>query len=164
MKSAPLWRDGGVMRAPAAMLCLLLIAGGGTSRAQPYTGPDGFAICPYAKGIIGTCAPLTDAAIRGYRLDTAQAGNVATLRRIAAKPAPELVNAIVDSKLFAAPRQFSSAGDYADYWFPDSANPGRIECGIHLRYTKDDLQQMTYAVDGRFIVLWTRTAAAKPLR
>jgi hypothetical protein len=151
------------MRAVAAALCLALVIGGSASRAQPYTGPDGFAICPYAKGVIGKCAPLTDPAMRDYGLTAAQAGLVAMWRTIVMKPAPAPADTIVNSKPFAAPWLFSHLDEYSDYWFPDPSSVS-IECGIHFRYAKEDLMQMNYAVDGRFIVLWTRNAVVPPSR
>jgi hypothetical protein len=51
------------MRLVAAVCVCLVI-----SRAQPYTGPDGFGIWPYVNSNIGKCRPLTDQSKQSFGL------------------------------------------------------------------------------------------------
>lgn len=153
-----------------------VIAAALPARAQPYTGPDGFGICPFANSAlgvthstIGPCRPLTDQAMQSFGLAANQTGVVAILRSYAAKPAADLLQQLENTMSLAAPKQFAAAGRFSDYWFPDAADPSNVALGVHFRYvdeaSKQQLFQMTYAVDGidgHFTVIWNRVAAATP--
>jgi len=148
------------------------------SGSSPHVGPDGFSICPFAsspRGVlqstIGPCQPLTDQTMQSLGLSSSQTAIVATLQSFAVKPSLDLLQQMAKAKSLAEPKQFAAAGDYSDYWFPDAANPGNVELGIHLRYIKkngsEQLYQMTYTVDGsdgHFTVLWNRAALTTPQR
>src|SRR5262249_45093394 len=109
---------GSSMRSAAA-LCFSLLAVTLPSRAQPYVGPDGFSICPFAnsdlgalRSTIGPCQPLTERAILDFDLSASQKAIVTVMQSFAAKPDPEFLQQMANAKSLAAPKQFAAAGKY----------------------------------------------------
>jgi hypothetical protein len=106
-----------------------------------------------------------------FGLSPSQTAIIATLQSFAVKPGFNPLQPMANAKSLAAPKKFVAAGDYSDYWFPDTAHPSNVELGVHLRYMKEnakpELYQMTYTVDGsegHFTVLWNRVLRTPPPR
>jgi hypothetical protein len=133
-------------------------------RAQSHASPDGFSICPFVNADSGSCAPLTDQAPQSYGLSESQAAVVAMLKQFAVKPDAAILEQL--TKTFAQPQSAASAGAYSDIWLAerraDNSPSDCFVCGIHLRYRNRDLYQMTYAVEGKFTVLWNKPQASPP--
>ncbi len=60
-----------------AAVCVRLVIAAVPSRAQPYTGPDGFGIWPYVNSNIGKCRPLTDQSKQSFGLSAEETAIVA---------------------------------------------------------------------------------------
>jgi hypothetical protein len=144
----------------------VLLAAATPSRAQEFSGPDGFAICPFTATQFGPCEPLTVSAQQSYRLSAEEVRIVDILKRYAATSDHSLVKEL--AKSFAAPQLPLATAKIADFWLPDrqhDKSPSNcFACGIHLRYTNDDLMQMTYTVASRFSVIWNRVMVSAPLK
>jgi hypothetical protein len=156
---------------PAKALCLCLfalvvvLAAAAPSAAQQHAGPDGFAICPFIDSGTGSCEPLTDQAEQRFGLSNEQTAIVAQLKIFVAKPDETLLEQI--GKSFAPSQRPAAAGDYSDIWLadrpgPDNAPSACFVCGVHLRYLKYDLYQLTYTVESKFTVIWNRAMVARP--
>jgi len=135
------------------------------SGAQQHAGPDGFAICPFIDAGTNACEPLTDQAEQRFGLTSEQAAIVALLKRFVAKPDESLLEQL--GKSFAPLQRPAAAGDYSDIWLADrqsgdNAPSACFICGVHLRYLKYDLYQLTYTVEGKFTVIWNRAMVARP--
>jgi hypothetical protein len=173
--------------ASATVAALIFVNGGvqaeetaapSSQTESAHAGPDGFSICPFASSApgsldstIGPCRPLTGRAMQSFGLSPSQTAIIATLQSFAVKPGFNPLQPMANAKSLAAPKKFVAAGDYSDYWFPDTAQPSNVELGVHLRYMKEnakpELYQMTYTVDGsegHFTVLWNRVLRTPPPR
>lgn len=150
-----------------ATLGVLLLATMTAGLAQPGAGPDGFAICPFKDMEIDNCEPLTEATAQRYRLTPAETGIVALLRRYTATLNDALIDEI--EKSFAPQRPVAAPGQYADFWLPERSASGEPDhdcliCGLHLRSSESVLRQISYAVKGRFAIIWSRAATSDPPR
>src|SRR5262249_8844539 len=129
-------------------LCLLGIS------AQSAQAFEKYLLCPFLD--FTTCTPLTDAAVEKYGLSAEEKDLLAKLRRITEAPDQALLDEITAS--FAPPRTMFASGEMLKLWFPDqrddSTAPKCIACGLNLLLLNDDLIQLTWGMQGRFMLVF----------
>jgi hypothetical protein len=140
---------------------------GTAALAQESVGPDGFSICPIVNADIGKCEALSDAALQGYGLTSDEQSIVGKLRRLAGAPDQAAIDDL--AKSFAPVETPVDTPNYRDVWFPDRDAAGNaltscFACGLHLRFAKDDLMQINYLPEAKFIVIWNRVLMTTPAK
>ena len=153
----PRTASGGLVTA----LCLgVSFAAALPGRTAERYGADGFSICALtADNPLGDCEPLSDQAMQRFGLSAEEMSVVARLRRFAVKPESDLLREL--AKSFAPPQPLDTP-NFSDHWLPerpdqDGSLSDCFVCGVHFRYLKSELYQMSYAVrGGGFIVTWNR--------
>jgi len=137
-------------------LCLLGFSAGSAQAFEKYL------LCPFLD--FTTCTPLTDAAVEKYGLSADEKELLAKLRKLTEAPDQSLLEDIAAS--FAPPRTMFASSDKLKLWFPDrrddSMAPKCIACGLDLFLVDDNLVQLTWGMQGRFMLLFSDPLAPKP--
>jgi hypothetical protein len=147
------------------VIALLVVLAAAPSHADgPHVGPDGFSICPLTAESFGPCDPLTDATAQKYGVAPDKAAIVALIKRFIAGQDDDTFDEL--AKSFAPPQRTGGNDTTIPVWFPDRGPDGEPSacfiCGLHFVFTNDRLDQVIYAVQGRYAVLWNRVLVVEP--
>jgi hypothetical protein len=129
------------------------------SRSQQHVGLDGFSICSFA---MQQCEPINEATLQAHALSPAERDVVQQLKRLIVTREQAILDDL--ALVFADPQRAVNTSTEVDLWYPDRhviPPSACFLCGLHLRFFNQDLAQVNYGVQGKFMVLWNRVLAPK---
>ena len=142
-----------------ALLLGLCLLGFSATSAQAF---EKYLLCPFLD--FTTCTPLSDAAVEKYGLSADEKELLAKMRRLTETPDQALLDEIAAS--FAPPRTMFASSNMLKLWFPDrrddSAEPKCLACGLNFFVLDDNLVQLTWGMQGRFMLIYNNPPAASP--